>query len=51
MLDGVVCKADYHLFCPRGIYSYWREIWLERVDAPEPNAAPPANAKAGLPCG
>jgi hypothetical protein len=32
MLEGVVCQADYHRFCPRGIYSYWREIWLERVD-------------------
>ena len=34
MLEGVVCSADYHRFCPRGIYSYWREIWLERVDDP-----------------
>jgi hypothetical protein len=32
MLEGVVCEADFHRFCPRGIYSYWREIWLERVD-------------------
>jgi hypothetical protein len=32
MLDGVVCLGDYHRLCPRGIYSYWREIWLERVD-------------------
>ena len=35
MLDGVVCKAEYascRLNCPRVIPSYWREIWLERVE-------------------
>jgi hypothetical protein len=32
ILEGVTCQADYHRFCPRGIYSYWREIWLERVE-------------------
>jgi hypothetical protein len=37
MLEGVVCEADYHRFCPRGIYSYWREIWLERVGDPPEN--------------
>jgi hypothetical protein len=34
ILDGVMCKACYstkRLFCPRSIYSYWREIWLKRV--------------------
>jgi hypothetical protein len=34
ILDGVVCQARYsdcRLFCPRSIYPYWREIWLERV--------------------
>jgi hypothetical protein len=35
ILDGVVCASDFHMFCTRGIYSYWREIWLERIDAPE----------------
>jgi hypothetical protein len=34
MLEGVICEADFHQYCPRGIYSYWREIWLERVEAP-----------------
>ena len=32
ILDGVVCEARYsecRLFCPRAIYSYWREIWLK----------------------
>lgn len=32
-LEGMVCAADYHRLCTRGIYHYWREIWLERVDA------------------
>ena len=32
ILEGVVCVADYHRFCPRAIYPYWREIWLERVE-------------------
>jgi hypothetical protein len=34
ILEGVFCQARYsecRLFCPRSIYSYWREIWLERV--------------------
>jgi hypothetical protein len=34
ILKDVVCEARYALcrrFCPRAIYPYWREIWLERV--------------------
>jgi hypothetical protein len=31
VLDGVICAADYHQSCPRGIEEYWREIWLKRV--------------------
>jgi hypothetical protein len=31
ILDGVICEADYHQYCPRSIYPYWREIWLRRV--------------------
>jgi hypothetical protein len=31
VLDGAVCAADYHRFCPRSIYPYWREIWLRRA--------------------
>jgi hypothetical protein len=37
ILSNVYCKGDmskYRLFCPRAIYSYWREIWLERVEPP-----------------
>jgi len=34
ILENVFCRACYseeRHFCPRAIYSYWREIWLERV--------------------
>lgn len=37
ILDSVICQSRYsecRLFCPRSIYSYWREIWLERVEPP-----------------
>ena len=35
ILDNVICQSRYsacRMFCPRSIYQYWREIWLERVD-------------------
>jgi hypothetical protein len=31
VLEGVVCKSDYHRLCPRAIYPYWRESWLKRA--------------------
>jgi len=40
MLENVWCQSRYsdcRMFCPRSIYSWWREAWLERV-----SAAPPA---------
>ena len=43
VLDGVVCQARYsgcRLFCPRSIYPYWREIWLERI---QPDAVTPGD--------
>ena len=33
-LENVWCQSRYsdrRMFCPRGIYSWWREVWLERV--------------------
>jgi hypothetical protein len=36
-LEGVVCSGELstgRFFCPRKIYPYWREAWLERVDRP-----------------
>jgi hypothetical protein len=35
ILEDVVCQACYaqqRRFCPRAIYPYWREVWLERVE-------------------
>jgi hypothetical protein len=35
MLEGVTCQSIYsncRYFCPRSIFSYWREIWLERAE-------------------
>jgi hypothetical protein len=37
ILKDVWCQSRYarcRKFCPRGIYAYWREIWLERVEQP-----------------
>jgi len=35
VLEGVVCRSDFHRLCPRAIYPYWREAWLKRaVDMP-----------------
>jgi hypothetical protein len=34
ILEGVYCQArfsDRRMFCPRAIYSYWRETWLDRA--------------------
>jgi hypothetical protein len=42
ILEGVVCPGDYHQYCPRSIYPFWREIWLRRVEEP-----PAAKAEAG----
>jgi hypothetical protein len=44
-LEGVVCSGELSLqrwFCPRAIYPYWRECWLERVES----AAHTATARA-----
>jgi hypothetical protein len=34
ILEDVVCQGRYsrcRMMCPRAIYAWWREIWLERV--------------------
>ena len=46
VLEGVVCVPDHHRFCPRDIYPYWREAWLERVESAE---SPSAGATAERP--
>jgi hypothetical protein len=38
ILEDAVCKGRYinncRRFCPRSVYLYFREIWLERAEAP-----------------
>jgi hypothetical protein len=45
ILESVVCQARYsncRMFCPRSIYPYWREVWLERIAS---NASDAGEAK------
>jgi hypothetical protein len=38
MLEGAVCQARYsdrRIGCPRSIYPWWHEVWLERVSEGE----------------
>jgi hypothetical protein len=35
ILEGTTCQSRFskcRMFCPRSIYGWWREIWLERVE-------------------
>jgi hypothetical protein len=34
ILEGVYCQSRYsenRVFCPRRIFPWWREVWLEKV--------------------
>jgi GT2 family glycosyltransferase len=47
ILEGVACGgclSQGRLFCPRRIYSFWREVWLERV---EPEGRGPGSKGSG----
>jgi hypothetical protein len=39
ILDGVCCSGELSVcgrwFCPRGIYPFWREDWVQRVEEAE----------------
>jgi hypothetical protein len=40
ILEGVWCTSRYshcRMFCPRSLYSWWRESWLQRVTDKEPS--------------
>jgi hypothetical protein len=42
ILDNVCCRSRYsncRMYCPRSIYSWWREVWLERLPDPDAVAA------------
>jgi hypothetical protein len=46
-LEGATCSGEHSLgrwFCPRAIYPYWREGWLERVESAATVALPTAKA-------
>ena len=52
MLEGVLCRAESarcRLNCPRAIPPYWREIWLERVNAPTSVAGSDSLARPATP--
>ncbi len=52
ILDSVICQSRYsecRLFCPRSIYSYWREIWLERVDTNAANSGQEEEDRVAVP--
>jgi hypothetical protein len=37
ILDTVVCNSRYstcRMFCPRALFAWWREEWVERVEGP-----------------
>ena len=51
ILDSVLCQARYadcRPFCPRSVYPFWREIWLERVRPPH-GASPEAGTAGPTP--
>jgi hypothetical protein len=56
ILENAWCQARYsncRMFCPRSIYSWWREVWLERVSEDtsglsEANREIPADTKKGM---
>jgi hypothetical protein len=51
ILDKVWCEARYsscRMFCPRSIFSWWREVWLVRLSESE-NAGSVFQRRAELP--
>lgn len=41
VLDDAYCRSDYHRFCPRAVYFFWRGEWLTRLEPPRDRDAPP----------
>jgi hypothetical protein len=45
ILENVLCQSCFssnRMLCPRSIYSWWREVWLERVGADNGQRQPDA---------
>lgn len=47
ILEDVWCQGTFRALCRRKIYTYWREAWLRRVDAPTGPQAGPGSRPAG----
>jgi hypothetical protein len=48
ILEGAFCQAKYsehRYFCPRSTFSFWSEVWLERIGQESPKT-PAGNAEA-----
>jgi hypothetical protein len=51
ILENVWCRSSYsdrRMHCPRSIYSWWREVWLERVGEPTPERGENNRIKGSL---
>jgi hypothetical protein len=51
ILDKVWCQARYsscRVFCPRSIFSWWREVWLERVTESLRDGPPPSMSRTDV---
>jgi hypothetical protein len=57
ILEGAYCRScysDHRLFCPRSIFTWWREIWLEKVsEVPKGSGAtkPAISRRSSRPAG
>ena len=40
ILDGVICGGEARRFCPRAVYTFWRDIWLNKVPESQPESQP-----------
>lgn len=54
ILEGAYCPSRYsekRMFCPRGIYPFWREAWLERVEPTDEQAEHAGFVSSGIHAG
>ena len=40
ILDGVICGGEARRFCPRAVYTFRRDIWLNKVPESQPESQP-----------
>jgi hypothetical protein len=53
ILEGVACASRFskcRMFCPRGLHSWWREEWLERVEEKRPGRTDSVVGQSARPC-